>query len=139
MLTQTMRDLFAKFTTTEDSTSERFGSTGAYIHVGSGTATENSNQNSLSGFNGSSGGIKAMSAGYPKRNDLTDSTGPNILAFRSLFATNEAVYDWNEWMIKNTTASASGVGTAFNRKQEALGTKPNTQSWQLTALLTLTT
>lgn len=135
-LTHTMRNLFAKFTTTEDSTSERFGTTGAYIHVGSGTASEDPTRNSLASTAPS---IKAMSAGYPKRNDGTDSTGLNILAYRSLFSTDEANHPWEEWMIKNTTASATGSGTAFNRKLESLGTKPSTQAWQLTALLEVTT
>lgn len=135
-LTRNMRDLFAKFTTTEDSTSERFGSTGAYVHVGSSTAAEDTTHNSMQS---TAATVKAMSAGYPKRNDGTDSTGANILAYRALFATNEANYSWNEWGIKNTTATATGTGTLFQRKLEDLGTKPSTQSWQLTILLTLTT
>src|SRR5574342_910016 len=93
-LTQTMRDLFAKFTTTEDSTSERFGSTGAYIRVGSSTAAFNSNQNELqtpsTGSAGANNWIKGMQAGYPKRNDGTISTGANILAYQSSFSTSEA-------------------------------------------------
>lgn len=137
-ITLTMIDLLAKFTTTEDSTSERFSSTGAYIHVGTSTGAFASSQNSLLS---TAAAVKAMSAGYPKRNDGTDSTGNNILAYRALFATNEANFAWNEWMVKNTTATATGTGTAFNRMLEdpSLGTKTSSQSWQLTVLLTLAT
>jgi len=79
MLTIAMRDLFTKFTTTEDSSGERFGTTGSYIHVGSSTATEVSSQNTVLGTSTADGRFKGMDAGYPKRNDGTDSTGVNIL------------------------------------------------------------
>jgi hypothetical protein len=69
---------------------------------------------------------KAMESGYPTR-----SSG--ALTFRSLFGTSDANWAWNEWGIFN----ASSSGTMFSRKVESLGTKTNTQSWQLTATVTL--
>lgn len=69
---------------------------------------------------------KAMEASYPTR-----SSG--ALTFRSLFGTSEANFAWQEW----GTFNASSSGTMFQRKVESLGTKTNTQSWQLTATLTL--
>jgi len=141
MLTIAMRDLFARFTTTEDSSGERFGSTAAFIHVGSSTSAEVSSQNGVLGTS-SERYIKAMDSGFPKRNDGTDSTGVNILAYRATFTTSEANFPWNEWGVKNTTASATSttLGTLFNRKVDTtLGTKVNTQSWQFKALLTITT
>lgn len=69
---------------------------------------------------------KAMEAGYPTR-----SSG--ALTFRSLFGTSEANFAWSEWALFN----ASSSGTMFSRKVESLGTKTNTQSWQLTATITV--
>jgi hypothetical protein len=69
---------------------------------------------------------KAMESGYPTR-----SSG--ALTFRSLFGTSEANFAWAEWAVFN----ASAAGTMFSRKVEALGTKTNTQSWQLTATVTV--
>ena len=69
---------------------------------------------------------KGMEASYPTR-----SSG--ALTLRSLFGTSEANFAWNEWGSFN--ASTSGV--MFTRKVESLGTKTNTQSWQLTATITL--
>lgn len=135
-LTTTMRDLFSKFTTTEDSTSERFGSTGAYIHVGSSTAAFASNQNSMQSTGATP---KAMDSGYPKRNDGSTSTAPNILIYRATFTTSEANYPWEEFGIKNTTATSTGTGTLFQRALSSLGTKANTQSWQFTVAITVTT
>lgn len=68
---------------------------------------------------------KAMEAAYPTR-----SSG--ALTFRSLFGTSDANFAWNEWGVFN----ASTAGTMFSRKVESLGTKANTQSWQLTVTLT---
>lgn len=69
---------------------------------------------------------KAMESGYPTR-----SSG--ALTFRSLFGTSEANFAWAEWAVFNASTS----GTMFSRKVEALGTKTNTQSWQLTATVTV--
>jgi len=70
-----------------------------------------------------------MEDGYP-------STATNVLTFRSVFATDEANFQWEEWGIKNVNTTGT---TLFNRKQEALGVKTNTQTWQMTATLTFTT
>lgn len=69
---------------------------------------------------------KAMESGYPTR-----SSG--ALTFRSLYGTSEANFAWQEWAVFN----ASSSGTMFSRKVESLGTKTNTQSWQLTATVTV--
>lgn len=69
---------------------------------------------------------KAMESGYPTR-----SSG--ALTFRSLFGTSDANFAWNEWGSFNAASS----GTMFTRKVESLGTKTNTQSWQLTATITV--
>lgn len=128
-LTQSMRNLLAKFTTTESVAGESFGSTGSYIHVGSSTGAFDSAQNSLLSTAPS---IRPMEANYPTR-------ATNLLTFRSLFATNEANHPWEEWMVKNSTASSTSAGTGMQRKQEALGTKAATQAWLVTASVTVST
>jgi hypothetical protein len=71
---------------------------------------------------------KAMDATYPQG-------GANVLTFRSTFATGDANFAWNEWGVFN----ASSGGTMLDRKVESLGTKTNTQTWQFTVTLTVTT
>lgn len=68
---------------------------------------------------------KAMESGYPQRTSLA-------VTVRSLFGTSEANFAWAEWAWFN----ASAAGTMITRKVESLGTKTNTQSWQLTATIT---
>lgn len=69
---------------------------------------------------------KAMEATYPQR-------ATNVLTFRSLFGTSDANFAWEEWGLFN----ASSSGTMMSRKVETLGTKANTQSWQLTCDVTV--
>lgn len=71
---------------------------------------------------------KAMDATYPTR-------ATNVLTFRSTFGTSDANFAWNEWAVFNGAAG----GTMLNRKVESLGTKTNTQTWQFTVTLTITT
>jgi hypothetical protein len=68
---------------------------------------------------------KAMESGYPTRTGLA-------VTVRSTFTTSEANFAWNEWGWFN----ASSANTMITRKPESLGTKTNTQSWQLTATIT---
>lgn len=69
---------------------------------------------------------KAMEATYPSR-------AGNVLTFRSLFATGDANFAWEEWGVFN----AGSGGTMLSRKVEALGTKTSAQSWQMTVDLTV--
>lgn len=69
---------------------------------------------------------KGMDATYPQR-------AGNVLTFRSTYAVGEANFPWNEWGVFN----AAAAGVMLNRKVEALGTKANTQSWQLTVTVTV--
>lgn len=71
---------------------------------------------------------KAMDATYP-------NGAANVITFRSTFATTDANYAWQEWGVFN----ASSGGTMLSRKVESLGTKTNTQTWQFTVTLTVTT
>lgn len=69
---------------------------------------------------------KAMDATYP-------TLAANVMTFRATFGTADANFAWAEWGVFN----AAAAGTMMNRKVEALGTKTNTQTWQLTATITL--
>jgi hypothetical protein len=69
---------------------------------------------------------KAMDATYPQRSTAQ-------LTFRSTFGTSEANFAWNEWGVFN----ASSSGTMLNRAVSSLGTKQNTQSWQMTGQVTV--
>lgn len=68
---------------------------------------------------------KGMEATYPTRSGAA-------CTFRALFGTSEANFAWAEW----ATFNASAAGVMWQRKVESLGTKTNTQSWQLTVTLT---
>ena len=70
---------------------------------------------------------KAMDGGFP-----TVSNG--VYTFRSTYSTAEANFVWAEWAVFN----AATAGRMLNRSVAALGTKPNTQSWQLTTTVTIT-
>lgn len=102
-----------------------FNNANAYLGVGDSTTVFAQAQTDLQA---SSNKLrKAMDATYP-------SQAGNVLTYRSTFATSDANFAWQEW----GTFNASSSGTMLQRKVESLGTKLNTQSWQLTATLTVT-
>ena len=105
--------------------------TGAVLWVGSGTADHNSLDNHLAGASVAA----TMLTGYPIR-------AVNVQTFRGLYTTGQANFEWQEWGIKNSTGTATSTAAnvfMLQRKQESLGTKTNTQQWQLTVDLTITT
>lgn len=102
-----------------------FNEANAHIGVGNGTTPFDIAQNDLQG---TSKLRKAMASGYPQLGAV-----PTWI-FRSLFGTSDANWHWQEWAVFNY---ASG-GVMMCRKVEDLGTKPDTQSWQLTVSITPT-
>lgn len=70
---------------------------------------------------------KSMDASYPTR------VG-RVLTWRATFGISEANFAWEEWGVFN----ASSGNDMLARVVESLGTKPNTQSWQITVQLTVT-
>ena len=107
----------------DDDTPTFFDNTNAYIGVGDSTDAFDATETDLQA---SSNKVrKAMEASYPQRSGAE-------LTFRSLFGTSDANFDWEEWGIFNN----STAGVMLNRKVEDLGTKADTQSWQITAVLT---
>lgn len=77
---------------------------------------------------------KAMEATYPQHTDAVTSGAASII-FRSLFATGDANWVWNEWGVFNSPTAATG--RMLNRKAENLGTKTSAASWTFTVTLTL--
>jgi hypothetical protein len=120
-LTNAGRDLIAKAIIGDVYTI--FNNANSHLGVGDSIAVFAATQTDLQGANKLR---KAMEAAYPSR-------AVNVLSFRSLFATTEANFAWNEWGVFN---AASG-GEMLNRKVETLGTKTSAQSWQLTVELTV--
>ena len=109
--------------------------TGAVLWVGSGTADHDPTDNHLRTGAAGAGNPSTMESGYPIR-------AVNQMTFRGIYATDVANYEWQEWGIKNATTtvtSTSGDGFMLQRKQESLGTKLNTQQWQLTVDVSMTT
>lgn len=78
---------------------------------------------------------KAMDATYPQHTDSDSTAGAKTITFRSTFATTDANWAWQEWIIKNTT-TAGATGRALNRKVVSLGTKTSAATWQFTVTIT---
>lgn len=107
------------------STYTKFTNAAAHLGVGDSTTAHAATQTDLQAATNKF--RKAMEATYPSR-------AANVLTFRSLFATGDANFAWQEWGIFN----ASTAGEMLSRKVEALGTKTSSATWQLTATLTFT-
>lgn len=101
----------------------KFTNAAAHIGVGDSTTAFNASQTDLQAATNKT--RKAMEATYPQRSGAA-------LTFRSLYATGDANYAWDEWGVFN----ASSGGEMLNRKVEALGTKTSAVSRQITVTLT---
>jgi hypothetical protein len=71
---------------------------------------------------------KAMDGSYPLK---VGSTG---ITWRATFATTEANYAWNEYVVINGASEPTGI--ALNRKVDAKGTKTNTETWTVSITIT---
>jgi len=93
----------------------------AFIGVGDSTTAATATQTDLQAASNSK--YNAMETGYP-----TSTT--QKATFKASFATDEANFAWNEWVVKTTGAEC------LNRKVESLGTK-TTGTWTLEVAITL--
>jgi hypothetical protein len=61
------------------------------------------------------------------------ATRADVIYFRSTFGPSVANFNWVEFCVANSNPGAStlSAGRILNRGTFSLGTKPNTQSWQL--------
>lgn len=69
---------------------------------------------------------KAMDLTFPTR-------AVNVLTFRATFGLAEANFAWEEWGLFN----AAAAGTMLNRRVASMGTKPGTETWEMTVTCTL--
>lgn len=102
--------------------------TGSYMFVSSSTAGHNP---ASSWFAVAGASPSCMEATYPL-------ISGNVLQYRGLWSTDEGNFEWNQWLIHNTTAS--GTGSALNlSNQSCFIQKTNQQSVQFTTCVTITT
>ncbi len=95
-------------------------STNAFIGVGdSNTAASSADTTLLAAANKT---WKAMDSTYPKR------SGSTIAQWRSTFASGDANYAWEEYVVCNVS---DGSGKDLNRKVSSKGTKASGESWTL--------
>ncbi len=97
----------------------------SFIGVGDSTTAAAADQDALQASSNKS--FKAMESGYP-------SVAAQTVTFRSIWASGDGNFAWNEWTISN---SNSDSGTNLNRKVAALGTKAAGSSWTLTVTITV--
>ena len=99
-----------------------FSAANARLCVGNGNAAFNAAHTDLQG-----------ASSFRKLVSTADYTqGANITRLIASFSTSEANFAWEEWGVANDPTA----GTLLNRRVEALGTKTNTQQWDLTVDLT---
>lgn len=116
--------------------------------IGSGVVTPYSNANARIGVGDSSTAAadtqtdlqaatnktyKAMDATYPQHTDSTSNAAAKTITFRSTFASADANYAWNEWIIDNGATQARRL----NRKVASLGTKASGATWVFTVTISL--
>jgi hypothetical protein len=112
------RDLIAKLLANESGVKPLSNSL-AYLWVGSSTGAVASTQDHLL----STGAVgKPMQATYPAR-----SSGE--VTWLSFFSSDFANFAWEEIGVKNSSTTSSGE--MLQRLLSSLGTKPNTQGWEL--------
>ena len=103
-----------------------YNNANTYLGVGDSTTSYANSQTDLQASSNKT--RKGMDSGYPSRSG-------SVITYRSTFATSDANYAWNEVGIFN--AASGGQMLTRDVPAVSLGTKPNTQSWQLTVTLTL--
>ncbi len=106
-------------------TATNFGPSNAYIGVGDSTTAAAAGQTGLSAS--SNKDYQGMESSYPS------VTGQTV-TFRSIWASGEGNFAWNEWTIAN---GSSDSATNLNRKVAALGTKASGSEWTLTVAITV--
>lgn len=121
-LTNVARNLFTQAIIGETITP--FSNANSYFGVGDSSTAFAAAQTDLQAASNKT--RKAMEPTYPIR-------ATNVITFRAVFGTADANYAWNEWAIFN----ASSSGSMLSRKVASLGTKDNTQSWQVDGVLTI--
>ena len=106
-------------------TTTAFSAGNAYIGVGDSTTAAAAGQTALQAS--SNKDYQGMESSYPLVSGQT-------VTFRSIWASGEGNFDWNEWTVAN---GSSDSATNLNRKVAALGTKAGGSEWTLTVAITV--
>ena len=128
-ITQAARNLISQMVIGTHSTNAYYDSTGAVLWVSTSCTAHGPTQTHLQGLTLTCHN-STMESGYP-------SIATNVLQFRGVLTTERGNVDWNE--IGLTNATSTGSGTMLFRSVADYGTKTCTQTWQLTACVTITT
>ena len=102
-----------------------YNNANSYLGVGDSSTAESASQTGLQAATNKT--YKAMQATYPQRSAQT-------VTWRSVFASGDANYAWNEFTIVNASTDS---GTNLNRKVAANGTKASGQTWTVQLQITL--
>jgi hypothetical protein len=102
-----------------------YNNASAYLGVGDSSTAESAAHTGLQAATNKT--YKAMQASYPSRASQT-------ITWRSVFASGDANYAWNEFTIVNASTDS---GTNLNRKVSSQGTKASGQTWTLDMTLTI--
>lgn len=102
-----------------------YNNANSYIGVGDSSTAESASQTGLQAASNKT--YKAMQATYPSRASQT-------VTWRSVFASADANYAWNEFTIVN---ASSDTGTNLNRKVSSQGTKASGQTWTVDVTVTI--
>jgi len=128
-IVQAARNLISQMIVGTHSTNAYYDSTGAVLWVSTSCTAHGPTQTHLQGLTLTCHN-STMESGYP-------SIATNVLQFRGVLSTARGNVDWNE--IGLTNATSTGSGTMLFRSVADYGTKTCTQTWQLTACVTITT
>ena len=128
-IVQAARNLISQMIVGTHSTNAYYDSTGAVLWVSTSCTAHGPTQTHLQGLTLTCHN-STMESGYP-------SIATNVLEFRGILSTARGNVDWNE--IGLTNATSTGSGTMLFRSVADYGTKTCTQTWQLTACVTITT
>ena len=128
-IVQAARNLISQMIVGAHSTNAYYDSTGAVLWVSTSCTAHGPTQTHLQGLTLTCHN-STMESGYP-------SIATNVLQFRGVLSTARGNVDWNE--IGLTNATSTGSGTMLFRSVADYGTKTCTQTWQLTACVTITT
>lgn len=102
-----------------------YNNANSYIGVGDSSTAESASQTGLQAASNKT--YKAMQATYPSRSAQT-------VTWRSVFASADANYAWQEFTIVN---ASSDTGTNLNRKVSSQGTKASGQTWTVDVTITI--
>ena len=102
-----------------------YNNANSYIGVGDSSTAEAASQTALQAASNKT--YQAMQATYPSRSAQT-------VTWRSVFASADANYAWNEFTIVN---ASTDTGTNLNRKVSAQGTKASGQTWTVDVSITI--